>query len=155
MTYQHGRQQFPSRGGAPPPGRGIAQQPPNLPKDYLKNGYFDEKGNIFPEAIIEWPRYIAIKLYDSRMAIAQLRNFFGEIRHIEGQLNAGQDFAALRGRIFQLDSYAASAQTRGNAPPLFKQFIEKNLEWAAKDKESFIKGFVPHFECVVAYFPQK
>ncbi len=40
-------------------------------------------------------------------------------------------------------------------PPLFKQFIEHNLKWAAKDRKAFMNGFMPHFECVVAYFPKK
>lgn len=155
MTFQHGRPQFQPRGGGPPPRRGEVQQASGLPPEYLKNGYFDGKGNILPEVIIEWPRHVAMQLYHARMASAQLRNFFSEVRHMEGQLCAGQDFEALRGRILQLDAYAASAQKRENAPPLFKQFIEQNLKWAAKDKKSFMRGFIPHFECVVAYFPQK
>jgi hypothetical protein len=126
-----------------------------LPPDYLKNGYFDSNGNVFPEVIIEWPRDIAAKLDRAGMGSAQIRNFFGEARRIEGQLSSGQDFGALRGRILQLDAYAKSAQTRGNAPPLFKQFIEQNLKWAARDRKSFVNGFIPHFECVVAYFPKK
>lgn len=157
MTYQHGRQQFPSRGGGPPPRRGEIQQAPGLPPGYLKNGYFDGKGYILAEAIIEWPKDIAIKLANARpeMKSAQLRNFFNEARHIESQLSAGQDFEALRGRILQLDAFAANAVKRGNAPHLFKQFMEENLKWATRDKEWFLKGFIPHFECIVAYFPQK
>jgi len=128
---------------------------PSLPADYLKNGYFDSNGNIFSEVIVEWPRDIAKKLDTAGMGSAQIRNFFNEARRIEGQLVAGQDFDALRGHILQLDAYAASAQTRGNAPPLFKQFVEQNLKWATKDRKSFANGFIPHFECVVAYFPKK
>lgn len=157
MIDQHGRQQFPSRGGGHPPRRDEIRQAPGLPPNYLRNGYFDVEGNILSEVIIEWPKDIATKLANARpeMKSAQLRNFFGEARHIEGQLSAGQAFQSLRGRILQLDSYAASAQTRGNAPPLFKQFIEHNVRWAAKDEKSFLKGFIPHFESVVAYFPKK
>jgi len=157
MTYQHGRQQFPSRGGVPPPRRGEMKQQPGLPEDYLKNGYFDENGNVLPEVIIAWPRDIATKLANARpeMKSAQLRNFFGEARRIEGQLSAGQDFAALQSRILQLDAYAANAVKKDNAPSLFKQFIEHNVKWARRDQKSFIKGFIPHFECVVAYFPKK
>lgn len=155
MIYRHDRQQFPPRGGLPPTRRSFTRQAPSLPTDYLKDGYFDSKGDILPEVIIEWPRDIATKLDVAGIGSAQIRNFFGEARRIEGQLSSGQDFDTLRGRILQLDAYAASAQTRGNAPPLFKQFIEQNLKWAAKDKKSFLKGFVPHFECVVAYFPKK
>ena len=155
MIYRHDRQQFPSRGGPPPSGRSFNRQTLSLPADYLKSGYFDSKGNIFPEVIIEWPRDIAKKLDIAGIGSAQIRNFFGEARRIEGQLSSGQDFDALRGRILQLNAYAASAQTRGNAPLLFKQFIELNLKWAAKDRKSFLDGFLPHFECVVAYFPKK
>jgi len=155
MTYRHDRQRFPRRGGPPSSGRGFNQPTPSLPADYLKNGYFDGKGNLFPEVIVEWPRDIAKKLNIAGIGSAQIRNFFGEARRIEGQLSSGQDFNALRGRILQLNAYAASAQTRGNAPPLFKQFIEQNLKWAAKDRKSFMDGFIPHFECVVAYFPKK
>jgi len=155
MTYQHGRQQFPSRGGGPPPRRGEIQQAPGLPPGYLKNGYFDENGYILAEAIIEWPRYLASWLDSAGMASTQLRNFFREARLIEGQLEAGQNFEALRGRILQLDAFAANAVKRDNAPHLFKQFMEQNLKWATKDKKWFLKGFIPHFESIVAYFPKK
>jgi hypothetical protein len=155
MSYRHDRRQFSPRGGSTSSGRSFDRQTPSLPTDYLKNGYFDSSGNIFAEVVIEWPRDIAKKLDIAGMASAQIRNFFDEARHIEGQLSSGQDFDALRGRLLQLDAYAASAQTRGNAPPLFKQFIEQNLKWAAKDRKSFVSGFIPHFECVVAYFPKK
>jgi hypothetical protein len=155
MTYQYGRQQFPPRGGPASSGRSFNRQTLSLPTDYLKNGYFDSNGHILPEVIIEWPRDIAKNLDIAGIGAAQIRNFFGEARRIEGQLSSGQGFDALRGRILQLDAYAASAQTRGNAPPLFKQFIEQNLKWAAKDRKSFVKGFILHFECVVAYFPKK
>lgn len=158
MTYQHGRQQFPLKGGGGPPKKGATEQPAGLPKDYLKNGYFDGNGNILPEAVIEWPREIAEKLASARpeMKSSQLRNFFNEARRIEGQLKAGQNFSALRGRILQFDPYAQSAVTRGHAPSLFKQFINENvIKWASKDEKSFLKGFITHFECVVAYFPKK
>lgn len=154
MSYRQDTRQFPSRGG-PPARRGPPQQPSGLPPDYLQDGYFDGNGNIFPKVIVEWPRDIATKLDRAGIGSAQIRNFFGEARRIEGQLSAGRDFDALRGRILQLDAYAASAQIRGNAPPLFKQFIEQNLRWASRDKKSFTDGFIPHFECVVAYFPRK
>lgn len=155
MTFEHGRQRFPPRGGGTPQTRSPAQQKTNLPPDYLQNGYFDQKGNLLREVIIEWPRHVAAQLDGARMAPAQLRNFFSEARRIEGQLSAGQDFEALRGHILQLDAYAANAVKKDNAPPLFKQFIEENLKWAVKDKKSFLKGFIPHFESVVAYFPRK
>jgi len=155
MSFEHGRQRFQPRGGGIPARRDSMRDTPGLPPDYLKNGYFDQDGNPLPEIIIDWPRRIAAQLDGARMAPAQLRNFFSEVRRIEGQLSAGQNFEALRGRILQLDAYAANAVKKDNAPPLFKQFIEQNLKWAVKDKKSFLEGFMPHFESVVAYFPKK
>ena len=132
-------------------------QPPNsgLPPGYLQKGYFDEKGNILPEAVIDWPKDIALKLDQNKMQTAQLRKFFSEARHIEGQLKTGKTFDSMRGRILKLDTYAADAQKKGNAPLLFKQYIEQNLKWAARDQKSYLEGFVPHFESVVGYFPKK
>jgi len=155
MTFEHGRQRSEPRGRGIVPTRDWRQYTPGLPPGYLKNGYFDQNGNPLPEIIIEWPRHIAAQLSGARMAPAQLRNFFGEVRRIEGQLSAGQNFEALRGRILQLDAYAANAVKKDNAPLLFKQFIEQNLKWVVKDKKSFLRGFLPHFESVVAYFPKK
>lgn len=157
MTFERSKQGFPLGGGRVPQKGSPTRQWASLPPDYLRTGYFDGKGNILPEVVIDWPKDIAEKLANAKpeMKPSQLRNFFSEARHIEGQLSAGKDFESLRGRILQLDSYAASAQTRGNAPPLFKEFIEQNVKWAAKDEKSFVQGFIPHFESVVAYFPKK
>lgn len=157
MSMQQYRQQFPHRGGPSRPYRGGAppRQAPGLPQGYLEKGYFDSGGNILPQAVVDWPRAIASSLDSGGLKTAQLRKFFDEARHVQGQLDAGTDFAALRGRILKLDAYAADAVKKGNAPPLFKQFIQQNLRWASKDEESFLEGFIPHFESVVAYFPKK
>lgn len=155
MTTQHGRGQFPPRGGSPPRGNFPPQQLPALPSGYLAKGYFDEKGNILTEVVIEWASAIAKQLDSAGLQPTQLRKFFTEARLIQGQFEAGKSFDSLRGRILKLDAYAADAIKKGNAPQLFKQFIEYNLKWAAKDKKSFLEGFLPHFENIVAYFPRK
>jgi CRISPR/Cas system CSM-associated protein Csm2 small subunit len=151
-----------SQQGGPPrkdlsPARQYPSPPDGLPAGYLASGYFDEKGNILPEVIIEWAKDIAQKLDQSRpiMNAAQLRKFFGEVRHIEGQLKSGKSFDSLRGRVLKLDAYASDALKKGNVPQLFKHFIEQNLKWAEKDPKNYLEGFVPHFESVVAYFPKK
>ena len=154
MSMQQNRRQFSPGGGSSPPYREGAspQQPLRLPEGYLAQGYFDANGYIHPQVVVDWPRDIARKLNEAHLETSQLRKFFSEARHIEGQLNAGKEFAALRGRILKLDAYAADALKKNNAPPLFKQFIEQNLKWAADNKKSFLDGFIPHFENVVAYF---
>ena len=34
----------------------------------------------------------------------------------------------------------------------FKQFIDRNMELAVQDEDSFRRGFIQHFESVLAYF---
>jgi len=151
------RRQFDARGGRIPPSRYTGPssgQQNELPAGYLKNGYFDDKGNIFPELITIWAKDIAIRIAEG-METTQLRRFFSEARRLEGQLNAGKDFAAVRGDILKLDSYAADALKKRKVTQLFKSFMEMNTKLAAKDNKSFLNGFIPHFECVVAYFPKK
>ena len=154
MSMQDRGERFAPRGGLPHRG-GPPQVHDRLPEGYLANGYFDTSGNIMPQVVVDWPRAIASSLAGAGLQTAQLRKFFGEARHIEGQLHAGADFAALQGRILKLDGYAADAVKKGNAPPLFKQFIQQNLRWASRDEKSFLQGFIEHFESVVGYFPKK
>jgi len=126
----------------------------SLPAGYLKEGYFDKNGNVLKEVIIDWPREIARTLDENGMAVAQLRNFFAEARRIEKQLDAGAAFSTLKERLWKLVSLAQFAVIKGFAPLIFKQFIEKNLIWADKDDRGFSRGFINHFESVVAYFPR-
>ena len=147
MTAQYNRPPYVAHGGPPKGDQG-------LPSEYLKSGYFDEKGNVLPAVIIDWPKKLAQQFDEQRMAVAQLRNFFAEVRRIEKQLEAGTPFASLKARILKLDAYAEYAVNKHTSPRLFKQFIEANLKWAAKDRKSFSEGFVNHFESVVAYFPK-
>ena len=150
MTFRQGeRRNLPGRGG---PGRPPL---PELPNGYLVKGYFDDSGNILPTVVVEWPQDIARKLRQGGLESSQLRRFFSEVRHLEGQLQAGKDFAAVRGSLLKLGAYAADAEKKRKAPPLLRQFIEQNLKWATRDPKSFLKGFVQHFECIVAYFPER
>ena len=157
MSMQQYRQQFPPGSGPSRPYRGgpPPRQEPGLPQGYLQKGYFDSGGNILPQVVVDWPKAIAANLDSGGLRATQLRKFFKEARLTQGQLVAGTDFAALRGRILKLDAYAADAVKKKNAPPLFKQFVQQNLRWASRDEKSFLEGFIPHFESIVGYFPKK
>jgi CRISPR/Cas system CSM-associated protein Csm2 small subunit len=126
----------------------------SFPADYLKNGYFDEKGKLLEAVVVVWPRQIATMFDAGGLQMAQLRKFFAEVRLIEGQLLAGLDFNDLEFRILKLDAYAFDSCKKGKAPQVFKEFFEKNIKWASANKKGFLDGFVHHFECVVAYFPK-
>lgn len=147
MTAQFNRPPITSHTGPPHSDQG-------LPPDYLKTGYFDEKGNVLPAVIIDWPQTIALQLDRQKMTSTQLRNFFAEVRRIDKQLEAGAAFPSLKPRILKLDAYAEYSFNKTTSPKLFRQFIEANLKWAVKDRKSFSEGFVSHFESVVAYFPK-
>jgi len=127
---------------------------PSLPQGYLKDGYFDNAGYMFPALIMDWANEIARALHssDPQLKTAQLRKFFQEVRRQQGRLTSGIDFTALRTEILKLDSYAENAAKKRNAPLLFRNFIAQNVKIASKDEKSF-KAFVTHFECIVGYYP--
>lgn len=140
------------------PGRDTFQPPAELPSGYLAKGYFDEKGNCWPQVIQDWPRQISHSLDQSRpqMKTAQLRGrFFTEVRRLETKLKAGRNFDAIRPELLKIGAFAEQAVNKKKVPLLFKQFIDANLRLATKGEKEFTDGFVNHFECVVAYFPER
>jgi len=153
MTYQHGRQQFPPRGGGGLQARGPTRQVPNLDPNYLKNGYFDGKGNLLPEVIQKWPeeRAKALCHEQQKLTSTQLRRFFNRARNLERQLKAGKPFDRLKEEILNLKVIAIAAAGRGTAPELFKQMMEKNVELAVQSEEAFTRGFLAHMQSLVAY----
>lgn len=148
MTSYHQRSRWQDKS------RPSDRPPPRLPEGYLEKGYFDDQGNTLPQVIVDWPKDIAQRLASGKLKTAQLRRFFNECRRIERRLDAGADFRIVRSEILKLDAYAADAVKKGKAPRLFEDFIKQNLKWAQKDNKAFLKGFIPHFESVVAYFPE-
>lgn len=145
------RHRFGDKGGS------VAAPLPRLPADYLRNGYFDQKGNVLPQVIQDWAKDIAQELYKSkpRMSTTQLRGrFFAEVRRLEKRLDTTHDFDMVKPEILKLKAYAQDAEKKNKVPSLFKQFMELNVHWAAKGEKEFTKGFINHFECVVAYYPE-
>lgn len=128
---------------------------PGLPEGYLRSGYFDETGSLRPELIVEQARSIAEELDRAKLSTAALRRFFGMTRRAESRLEAERSFAVVRADILALKPFAASAQTREVIPSLFREFLDRNVEQAVLGEREFLKGFLPHFQYVVAYFPKK
>lgn len=137
-------------------GGGFAPRP-QLPAGYLQKGYFDEKGNILPQVIQDWPKTIADALFKAqpRMTSSQLRGaFFGEVRRQEKRLEVIRDFDAIRPDLLKLGVFATNRKNKKKVPPLFEEFITANLRWASRSEKDFKQGFVNHFECVVGYYPE-
>lgn len=146
-----------ARSGGPPGGRGGPAVGFVQSNEYLRLGYFDEKGNVRPEIITTEAEKVALDLIartrsGQQLSYGQLRKFYSKAKFIELQLDSGQDFESVKHKIAALERDAADAEGRGVAPPALKVFIEKNARLARQSRRSFQEGFLQHFEGVMAYF---
>lgn len=129
-----------------------ARQPPQLPRGYLERGYFNSNDNLWPELIVQWPQEIARIFKNQGLTSNQLRRFFNRARALEKELGA-KTFDRLKEDIQTLKPIAAASVGRKTAPEIFKQFIDKNVDLLIRtsDPASFTRGFLTHFQSVVAY----
>lgn len=146
-----------ARQGGPPGGRGGPAGGFVQSTEYLRLGYFDDKGNVRPEILTTEAEKVALDLIartrsGQQLSYGQLRKFYSKAKFIEVLLNSGQDFESLKHKIAGLESDAADAEGRGVAPPALKLFIEKNARLARQSRRSFQEGFLQHFKGVMAYF---
>jgi len=136
---------------------GRARQPTSrLGADYLEGGYFldAEKTKLRPE-IIDSSAIDAAKVLGSAqppMTAHQLRRFYRKARAIESKLDRTQDFQLVLADIYTMKRDAADAVARKVVSEEFQRFMERNVELAASDESSFRKGFIQHFQSVLAYF---
>jgi CRISPR type III-A-associated protein Csm2 len=138
--------QYQRQKGSYPPQKDLSQ--PSLPAGYLKDGYFDKDGNLLPQVIQDWPEALAKTFARERLTSTQLRRFFNRVRAIEQQ---DLPFVRLKEDILSIKPIAAASVGREMAPPIFKEFIDKNVELAIASENSFRRGFITHFQSVVAY----
>lgn len=146
----------PGRPGGPPPPR-PGGRPGDLGPDYLRDGYFDKNGNLLPHLVagnpvIETARALGQRQGQAELKTAQLRRFYGKAKSIEQKLDSGMAFDSLKSEILTLQPLAANVVARGVAPDVLKDFIDRNVALAVKDERHFRKGFLIHFQSVVAYF---
>ena len=155
MTSQQFDRRRPPERGQPPPSRRAGQQSPaSLPADYLKSGYFDSNGNVRPELITSLAEEVARTLTQNAsppMASTQLRRFYNKARSFKDLLDAGASFPSIVSRIRELERDAVYSVGRELAPPVFKEFMERNVRLAEKGRKEFESGFLQHFQSVVAY----
>ncbi len=131
------------------------QRPPaRLPEGYLQKGYFDSKGNLWPEVLQVWPEEIARLFKMQKLSSAQLRRFFNRARTLERQLDSGaKNFDRLKEDIAVFKHLAAAAVGKKNAPEIFKIFMDKNVHLIlqSSDPNAFKRGFLMHLQGIVAY----
>jgi CRISPR type III-A-associated protein Csm2 len=128
---------------------------PALDPNYLKGTYFDSENKIKCELLTSEADRIAKLFKDSNVGFSQVRKFFAAVRAIARDHET--NFSQLQPHIQALKNKAAyfvgrgqnANETRGREN--FKKFIDANVDLSTKSEESFRRGFVPHFEAVIAY----
>jgi len=141
------------------PGRGYGGQAQRQPEDsianhwpeYLKDGYFDDKGCLKIEYVSrEKVENLARKM--ANMTIHQIRRYFGHCRAIETRLRGGEPWESVWPEVKKLDIAAAdgAAKQPPKIPPLFHDFIRRNVD-KIKSEKDFLKGFLPHFEALIGF----
>ena len=123
---------------------------------YLAEGYFEDEDRQYvrPEVLDALAIDVA-KVLDTAnppMPMHQLRRFFNKARGSEAKLDRGGDFRAVQADILGFKRAVAYQVGRGLVSREFLAFIERNVTLALEDEKSFRKGFLPHFETVLAYF---
>ena len=120
---------------------------------YLKDGYFvGDTDHLRAEELDGWAENIAKLLGNKGMNSHQMRRLFNKARGIEQQMKQRPDFELTKEEIISLRPDVFYQKGRKLVPDEFKQFIERNVDCAKRDKRNFMRGFIPHFESVLAYF---
>ncbi|MEW6730265.1 MAG: type III-A CRISPR-associated protein Csm2 [Acidobacteriota bacterium] len=122
-------------------------------RDYLKDDYFDSNGHLRIDYIsFAQMSNMAQKMAEAGLSKSQMRRFFSHCRTLEIQLKGGAEWDSIRPDFLKLRYVAAHAskQVASNLPTLFFDFISRNVD-KVQTKESFLKGFMPHFEALVGF----
>ncbi len=128
-------------------------------KDYLKDGYFDNDGNLREELmrreylqnLVKEMAYAKPKLTSN-----QLRRFFQHCRTVESRvLSRHSSWEKELTAFMQIDSAAADAYGKQDKkiPKIFHDFVKQNVA-SVKTEKDFMCGFLKHFEALVGFASQ-
>lgn len=136
-------------------GKSSSAQARSATQSFFEAGYpdyFDEDGLLKPEFVTTKAEEIAQHLGSERprMTMHQLRAFYGHVKLQEGALEGGRPFKQVLLEINKLKPFASERASKEKVPKYFEEFIVRNVD-KVKDEHSFLKGFVEHFQAVVAY----
>jgi CRISPR-associated protein Csm2 len=121
---------------------------PHFPDDYPD--YFDAKGNLKCEYVTDLAENIAKTLGAKKLTMHQLRAFYNHVKRLHISLKKGRPFEEIYPEICKLKPFAEERAKKKKIPNYFREFIFRNVD-KAKDPDAFLKGFVEHFQAVVAY----
>lgn len=134
------------------------KSPPNPFSEYLielENGYFFEKDYLKEDFILKYPQLLANLFFHKGNKVNQIRNYFDYVVNIAGVYKMRKDFNRVKIELNKLIPLVTKSLDKQNVSIEFKEFIIKNIQFATQDEDSFLKGFLSHFECIVNYFPTK
>ncbi|MFZ2323278.1 MAG: type III-A CRISPR-associated protein Csm2 [Ignavibacteriaceae bacterium] len=125
----------------------------NFIKD-LEEGYFNDKGYLKPEYLLEYPQKLAefFAGQSEQNKVAQVRKFFDQIRLSEGKYKLSKDFDSIVPELYELIPLLESTKNRKHITQEFQDYLTANLKEAVKTAVNFNKGFLPHFQALVAYY---
>ena len=131
---------------------GFDKSTARLPNDYLKDGYFDDKGYLRAGIFKEDAKEVANVLATLKMTPTALRAFYNKLKAIESKYNtSGNNFDFIKPNLYAFERDVAYQVSRNVVSEEFRKFINKNAELALKGPKEF-KGFIEHFLSVLAYF---
>jgi len=138
------------------PHRGPDQRSPERVEDlfpgYLRDGYFD--GDRLRGEFLERTRMEslarAMAFAHHALTSHQVRRFFQHCRRIEARLRDGSAWPKEEADFLKIDAFAADALAKKKAPPIFEDFIRRNVA-AVRDERDFTKGFMAHFEALLGF----
>ncbi len=142
--------------GARPPRPTGGFVPPQLPRDYLAHGYFED-GHIRRELLGDVAQAVAKTLAQARpeLTTGQFRRFYDHARFLEQRLSLleasdSQPWRAIAGDFEKLKAFAAEARAKSKVPVVFYEFIVANVN-ATQNATDFRKGFIEHMQAVLAF----
>ncbi|MBT9173029.1 MAG: hypothetical protein DDT21_01419 [Syntrophomonadaceae bacterium] len=121
-----------------------------LPPNYLKGSYYDENGYLRRETIIEWPKVIVDIFAQAFLSSTALRRFYNKLKGLDTKFQFNREFYRLLPNLYAFERDAAYAAARQVVPGVFIGFVVKNVDLASNDEKGF-KGFVDHFQSIVAF----
>lgn len=140
------------------------QPPPVLEPEYLRGGYFDNKGHLRREIFIEWPeKVLKPKLNATKNS---LRAFYTMLRMAKTQFDrqrGNRDKAQedAKNQLLKMRVGAEYQLTRKVIGQVCHDFLIRNIDVVLQPDARFeefaknLNAFLEHFQAVVAYLPEK
>src|SRR5581483_9146872 len=124
-------------------------------------GYFDDpkRGVLRADLLTTTASQVAEALVNADASMGQVRRYFTMARSLQDRLDSAHAFDEIANELRRMKANVAAVVGRVNderqrerLAQTLKVFIDRNVDAAVLDRAAFLKGFLPHFECVLAFF---